>query len=92
MLSHNLTLLFELVTQCAEEIGNEVETRGKHRRQRTLKNREGHPYQQANNYINQVFQRATQRTFRFLRWLRTRLYQEAPWSKALARLTHIWTC
>ena len=91
-LSHNLTLLFEQAIQCAEGIGDEVETKKKHRRQKTRKNREGEPYQRANNFINQVFQRATQRTVRFLRWLRSWLYQEAPWSKALARLTHIWTC
>ncbi|MBK1880986.1 hypothetical protein JIN85_01085 [Luteolibacter pohnpeiensis] len=42
-LSHNLTLLFEQAIQCAEGIDDKVETRKKHRRQKTRKNREGEP-------------------------------------------------
>ncbi len=43
------------------------------------------------NFINSALTRATQRTQRFIRWVRVRLYQEAPWSEAMGRLRELWT-
>ncbi len=47
--------------------------------------------QAVRTFINSALTRATQRTQRFIRWVRVRLYQEAPWSEAVARLREIWT-
>jgi hypothetical protein len=43
------------------------------------------------NFINSALTRATQRTQRFIRWVRVRLYLDAPWSESLARLRELWT-
>jgi hypothetical protein len=43
------------------------------------------------NFINSALTRATQRTQRFIRWVRVRLYQDVPWSESVARLREIWT-
>ena len=43
------------------------------------------------NFINSALTRATQRTQRFIRWVRVRLYLHAPWSESLARLRQLWT-
>ena len=47
--------------------------------------------QVAKNFINSALTRATQRTQRFIRWVRVRLYQDAPWSESVARLREIWS-
>jgi len=55
-----------------------------------LKNREGETMKSGENFINQAVKRATQRTHRFIRWLRVALYREVPWREAVARLAVIW--
>ena len=42
------------------------------------------------NFINSALTRATQRTERFIRWVRDRIYQQAPWLESLARLRKLW--
>ena len=43
------------------------------------------------NFINSAVTRATQRTQRFIRWVRVRIYQRVPWGESLARLRELWT-
>lgn len=54
-------------------------------------NREGESMKRVNNFVNQVIRRATQRTQRFIRWLRVALSREAPWADSVGRLAAIWT-
>lgn len=89
-LAHNLALLFEEKIKDEEGMRDERENEKANKRQATRKNREGEPLASGENFINRVFTRATQRTVRYLRWLRNWLYREAPWSQAIARLTKVW--
>ena len=89
-LAHNLSLLFEEEIKTEEKITDERENKKNAKRQKTRKNREGKLLTPASNFINQVFTRSTQRTVRYLRWLRNWLYREAPWHEAMARLTKVW--
>lgn len=50
-------------------MSDERESVKKTNRQATRKDREGESLSQAENFINQVFTRGTQRTVRYLRWL-----------------------
>ncbi len=43
-----------------------------------------------NDFAFPAFQRATQRTQRFIRWVRAWIYQEAPWCASITRLREIW--
>jgi len=89
-LAHNLGLIFEHELRSGEGMSDHREEKKKAGRERTRANREGERLKPEKNFINQVFQRATQRTVRYLRWLRTWLYREAPWKEALARLAIVW--
>jgi len=42
------------------------------------------------NFINSALTRATQRTQRFIRWVRVWIYKQAPWSESIRRLKEIW--
>lgn len=44
----------------------------------------------AGNFINTALTRATQRTQRFIRWVRVWIYKEAPWRDSIARLREVW--
>ena len=44
----------------------------------------------AENFINTVLSRATQRTQRFILWVRVWIYKQAPWDASLARLREVW--
>ena len=88
-LAHNLTLLFECELK-EDGLEDEREKQKAEGRKRTRKNREGVLLKEGKNFVNTVAQRATQRTVRFFRWLRTWLYSEAPWEKAVDRLRVIW--
>jgi len=89
-LAHNLALIFELEVKEREDLSDEVESEKQTRREPFLKNREGEVMKSGGNFINQAVQRATQRTQRFIRWLRVALYREVPWHEAVARLREIW--
>lgn len=91
-LAHNLTLLFEEQIRDEEGLEDKMEMKKRKARQKTRRNREGKILEAAKNFINQIFERATQRTVRFLRWLRVWCYREATWSEAMARLAKIWSC
>ena len=89
-LAHNLVLLFELEIKERENLTDEVETEKQEKREPHSKNREGEAMKSGGNFINQAVKRATQRTQRFIRWLRVALYREVPWREAVARLAVIW--
>jgi hypothetical protein len=90
-LAHNLLLLAE---REMKELGleDEVERKKGIRRGGTRRNREGKPMAQATNFIGRAVIRATQRTVRFIRWLRAHIYSEAPLSVSVARLAAVWGC
>ena len=88
-LAHNLALLFELEVKERQDLTDEVEFEKQTKREPYQKNREGGTMQTGKNFINQAVQRATQRTQRFIRWLRVALYREVPWREAVARLAVI---
>ena len=44
----------------------------------------------AGNFINTALQRATQRTQRFIRWVRVWIYKQAPWGDSIHRLKEVW--
>lgn len=88
-LAHNLLLLAE---REMKELGleDEVERKKGIRRGETRRNREGQPMAQATNFIGRAVMRATQRTVRFIRWLRAHIYSEAPLGVSAARLAAVW--
>ena len=91
-LAHNLSLLFEEQIRIEEGLSDQIEEKKSQGREKSRCNREGEPLKPAKNFINQMFQRATQRTVRYLRWLRNWLYLDAPWGQARDRLAHVWGC
>lgn len=92
-LAHNLLLLFEERMIREEGIRDEVEE--KRRIGRTSPGTGNAASEQTGgivrNFINSAVTRATQRTQRFVRWVRVRIYQRAPWSESMARLRELWT-
>lgn len=90
-LAHNLTLLFERHIMETEGMRDEAEEKKQAGRTRHRKNREGvRLIKSAGDFIRNAIDRATQRTLRFIRWLRSFLYQQVPWSRARARLAEVW--
>lgn len=88
-LAHNLLLLFERHLITEEGLRDVVEAKRWEGRGRTVL-REPGVGKTARNFINRAVARATQRTQRFIRWVRVRLYQKAPWSESVARLRGLW--
>jgi len=74
-----------------KELGleDEVERKKGFQHGGTRRNQEGKPTAQATNFIGRAVMRATQRTVRFIRWLRAHIYSEAPLSISAARLAAI---
>ncbi len=91
-LTHNLLLLLETHLRKSEGLTDEVEKGKKIIRRKSRINRAGELLGPDSNFINQAVQRATQRTVRFIRWLRSWIYRELPWAEARARLARIWGC
>lgn len=87
-LSHNLLLLFERHLITREKLHDVVEVKKQEGRRRSEPRESA--AEAVRNFINCAVTRATQRTQRFIRWVRVRLYQKAPWSQSLARLREIW--
>jgi hypothetical protein len=88
-LAHNLLLLFEQDLIRNEGIRDEVEERKQSGRGRPTNAVSG-VVETLRNFINSAMTRATQRTQRFIRWVRGRMYQRTPWSESLARLRELW--
>ncbi|MCF7731287.1 MAG: transposase [Akkermansiaceae bacterium] len=87
-LTHNLLLLCEKHIEKTEGIRDEVEEKKQVGR---IKAAPRIIVQAVRNFINSALTRATQRTQRFIRWVRVRLYIDAPWSESMARLRELWT-
>lgn len=87
-LTHNLLLLFEKHIEINEGFRDEIEQRKQAGR---TKASPGTIVQAVRNFINSALTRATQRTQRFIRWVRVRLYLDVPWSESVARLRELWT-
>ena len=92
-LAHNLLLLLEKRVIREEGIRDEVEEQKQIGRTRPKGGGAGlmKVVEIVRNFINSAVTRATQRTQRFIRWVRVRIYQRVPWSESKARLRELWT-
>ena len=82
-LAHNLMVLFEAFLKTEEGIENEVEIERKElRKEKSI--------EQGGNFVATFIQRCTVRSVKFVRWLRTFVYREVPWSEAVARLRNVY--
>lgn len=91
-LTHNLFMLFEQRIIRKEGIRDELEeakVKGRSKVADTVKAVAG-IIRAAGNFINIALQRATQRIDRFIRWVRNRIYLQAPWTASMARLKKVW--
>ena len=82
-LAHNLLLFLEDRIIKEEGMVDECE------REKDLgRKREGSPQclrlKKVGNMVNTAINRATQRTQRFIRWVRNRIYMQAPWIDSVA--------
>ncbi|MFN9025694.1 MAG: transposase, partial [Akkermansiaceae bacterium] len=87
-LTHNLLLLFEKHIENTEGLRDEVEEKKQIGR---IKAAPRIIIKDVRNFINSALTRATQRTQRFIHWVRVRLYLNVPWSESIARLRELWT-
>ncbi len=92
-LAHNLLLLFEERLVREEAIRDEVEEKKQRGRTCSKARKSGtmEKVEMARNFMNSAVTRATQRTQRFIRWVRVRIHQRVPWSESVARLRELWT-
>lgn len=89
-LTHNLMLLLENELQTKEGMEDTVEPKKKKTREKTkLK---GWRKKLAPSFINSFFKRATQRTCRFIRWLRASLFKRLTYKQSLDELADAWQC
>ena len=88
-LTHNLCLLLEQVIQ---EVGmvDKVEFKKSKGRAKSRKNRADETLKNAKNYINTALPRATHRTQRFIRWLRSQVYKQVAWEESMGLLAIVW--
>ena len=91
-LAHNLLLLFEQYLGQSEGLRDELEVKKQQGRAKAaaLESAAEGIVQSAGNFINTALARATQRTQRFIRWVRVWIYRQAPWRDCLARLRDVW--
>ena len=91
-LTHNLLLLFEKHIEKTEVIRDEAEEKKQKGRikTQTKKSAVKKVIMHVKNFINSALTRATQRTQRFIRWVRVWIYKQAPWSESILRLKEIW--
>ena len=85
-LAHNLLLLFEKHIGHSEGLHDETESEKQEGR---TKGPAG-IIRALGNFINTAVQRATQRTQRFIRWVRVWIYRQTPWGDSTARLRQVW--
>ncbi len=91
-LAHNLLLLFEEHIGQSEGMRDELEEKKQQGRTRVtiVAAVAAGIIRAAGNFINTALHRATQRTQRFIRWVRVWIYKQAPWRDSLARLREVW--
>ena len=91
-LTHNLMLLLEHHLHKTEGMKDEVEERKQVTREKTRHKGTRFRKNLPPSYINRFFQRASQRTFRFIRWLRDGLSRRTSYRQSLRDLAHTWGC
>jgi len=91
-LAHNLLLLFEQYLNQSEGLRDELEEKKQQGRSKAAVTASvaAGIIRTARNFINTALTRATQRTQRFIRWVRVWIYKEAPWRDSIARLRQVW--
>jgi hypothetical protein len=88
-LTHNLLTLMESDLEKTEGIRNEAEWK---RKAKTLEQTREYLAEHGHSlpWLYEAIQRITQRSVKFIRWLRNHLDSQAPWSQSLAALTKIY--
>ena len=89
-LTHNLMLLVEQKAQKDHGMEDLVEQKKKVTREKTKLT--GWRAKLAASFINSFFARASQRTFRFIRWLRKHLRDKTLYLESMNDLADIWGC
>ncbi len=91
-LAHNLLLLFEQYLGQSEGLRDELEEKKQQGRSKAgvVASMATGIIRAAGNFINTAFHRATQRTQRFIRWVRVWIYKQAPWGESILRLREVW--
>lgn len=91
-LAHNLLLLFEQHLRESEGLRDELEEKKQTGRSKATMPASvaANITRAAGNFINTALTRATQRTQRFIRWVRVWIYKQAPWRDSIARLREVW--
>lgn len=86
-LAHNLMLLVEEHIKKEENIEDEVE-----KKKSEIRKRPNHPQPKVSkiSFVNGFFKRATQRTLRFIRWLRNALYKKVLYNDSVVKLAEDW--
>ncbi len=83
-LTHNLMLLLQHELETKEEVVNEKEI--DRRMERKAQVEEDSEPNGGATFVATALQRITQRTLKFIRWLRNHVYIAVPWSHAVDRL------
>lgn len=91
-LAHNLLMLFEQHLIDSEGLSDQLEQKKAQGRAKSKasKSPSARHLRPVRNFINIAIQRDTQRTQRFIRWVRVWIYKKARWSAAIARLGKVW--
>jgi len=87
-LTHNLMMMLENVIEEQEGIVNEKEK--KRRNDRMNKVEELAEINGGASFVSIAIQRFTQRTWKFIRWLRNHIYRNVPWKQAVGRLSNAY--
>ena len=85
-------LLFEQYLNHSEGLRDELEEKKQRGRTKavTAASTSAGIIRTTGNFINTALSRATQRTQRFIRWVRVWIYKQAPWGDSIARLRQVW--
>jgi len=91
-LAHNLLLLFEQHIAKNEGLRDELEEKKQQNRSKVVvvTSTPLEVIRAVGNFINTALDRATQRTQRFIRWVRVWIYKQAPWCDSITRLRVVW--
>ena len=91
-IAHNLMLIMEHEIKKNEGLKDSVEANKSKGRKRTRPLPKGQGKRRKNpvSFINGFFKRATQRTLRFIRWIRMHLENRTSYREAVADLAEIW--
>jgi len=86
-------LLLEEHLASEESMKDEVEPKKREIREKSRqRQRKGFRKKLAPSFINSFFERATQRTVRFIRWLRESLAKKLRYRDSLRELADVWRC